>query len=142
MFFPPAQAARYDTFIERFLYFSDFFFFSENDYESIVFINGCVTDTPNLPDQLYHDASLHNPNGDYQTVFGIDVLPDFQHRGIASALMYHFISNAKKCHRKGIILTCKDMLVGFYENFGYVNKGISQSTHGGSIWNDMLLLLP
>ena len=138
--FPPLEAAQYEDFIERFTYFGDCFFVAENENQIIGFINGCVTDAPDLPDELYHDASLHKPNGDYQTVFGIDVLPLFQHRGIASALMRHFIANAKNNNRNGVILTCKDRLIGFYESLGYTNMGTSNSTHGGASWNNMLLL--
>ena len=41
--------------------------------------------------------------------------------------------------RRGCILTCKDTLIHYYEKFGYVNKGISESVHGGAIWYDMIL---
>ena len=37
------------------------------------------------------------------------------------------------------ILTCKEKLIGFYEKFGYVNLGISDSKHGGAVWYDMIL---
>ena len=40
---------------------------------------------------------------------------------------------------KGCILTCKEKLIGFYEKFGYVNLGISDSKHGGAVWYDMIL---
>jgi len=48
---------------------------------------------------------------------------------------------AQTKHCKGMILTCKKELIGFYEQFGYVNMGISDSTHGGVVWYDMLLQL-
>ena len=40
---------------------------------------------------------------------------------------------------KGCILTCKEKLISFYEKFGYVNLGISNSKHGGAVWYDMIL---
>ena len=92
-----------------------------------------------MPDELYHDANLHNPNGAYQTVFGIAVHPDYQHQGIAVKLMNYLIKISCERGKKGIILTCKEHLIHFYEGFGYINKGISDSTHGNAVWNSMLL---
>ena len=43
--------------------------------------------------------------------------------------------------RKGLILTCKERLLGFYERFGYRNLGVSASVHGGAVWYDMILEL-
>ena len=82
---------------------------------------------------------MHNPNGAYQTVFGLDVLPEYQHNGYASQLMNHLIKVSKERNKKGIILTCKDHLIGFYESFGYRHLGVSASNHGDAKWNDMLL---
>ncbi|MFR3910591.1 MAG: GNAT family N-acetyltransferase [Clostridium paraputrificum] len=47
------------------------------------------------PDELYHDTSLHNPNGAYQTVFGLDVLPKYRRNGIAENLLNYFIQISK-----------------------------------------------
>lgn len=90
-------------------------------------------------DELYHNVSLHNPDGDYQTIFGLDVLPAYRRQGIAAALMNHLIEISKKRGKKGMILTCKDYLIHYYKTFGYKHQGVSSSTHGGAIWNDMLL---
>ena len=38
-----------------------------------------------------------------------------------------------------IIVFCDPSLIGFYEKFGYVNLGISDSKHGGVVWYDMIL---
>ncbi len=42
--------------------------------------------------------------------------------------------------REGITLTCKIELVPFYEKFGFVNHGISESQHGGVRWYNMVKL--
>lgn len=138
--FPAAEAASKEEFEKRFYTFPKNFIVAIVDNKVIGFINGATTDKPILPDELYHDASLHKESGDYQTVFGLDVLPDYQHQGIASSLMEHFIELAKERGKKGIILTCKDHLVTFYEKFGYKCLGRSASNHGGAKWNDMLLI--
>ena len=55
--------------------------------------------------------------------------------------MKHMISLSKKRKKKGIILTCKDYLIKYYEKFGFENQGVSASSHGGAKWNNMFLNL-
>lgn len=139
--FPHAEAADKNSFQLRITTFPESFFLAETmDGEIIGFINGCMTNETVLKDELYHNVSLHNPAGDYQTIFGLDVLPAYRRQGIAADLMNHLIEISKKRGKKGIILTCKDHLIHYYETFGYEHQGISNSTHGGAVWNDMTLL--
>ena len=65
------------------------------------FVNGGVTDEPHLPDEMYHDISLHNSDGAYQTVFGLNVLPEYRRQGIAEKLMNALIGSAKQEGKKG-----------------------------------------
>lgn len=74
-------------------------------------------------------------------VFGLDVLPEYQHQGIAQQLMRAYIAAGRNMAKKSIILTCKEKLIPFYQQFGYVCTGISASTHGGATWYDMVLTL-
>ena len=85
--FPPAEAAGEKDIQERMDAFGDCFFVAEADGKIVGFINGAVAKEPHLPDEMYHDAGLHDPNGAYQTVFGLDVLPDFRRQGIAGKLL-------------------------------------------------------
>ena len=140
--FPKEEAATEKSFRERFESFPENFLVAEikNEKNLIGFINGCTTDKPDLPDILYERADLHKKDGDYQTVFGIDTLPEYRRQGVAAHLMNNLINLSKKRGKKGIVLTCKDYLIHFYEKFGYKNQGVSKSCHGGAKWNDMLLL--
>ncbi len=90
-------------------------------------------------DELYKNSKLHLPEGEYQTIFGLDVVPEYRHRGIATELMNHMIKSSKLSGRKGVVLTCKNNLSEYYEKFGYKNKGVSKSVHGGAKWYDMIL---
>lgn len=137
--FPPAEAAGRESFEKRILAFPDSFFVMEKDGAVIGFINGAVTDERTIRDEMFDDAGLHKEDGAYQSVFGLDVLPEYQHQGLASQLMEHLIEDARIRGRKGLILTCKDRLIGFYEKFGYRNLGVSASVHGGAVWYDMIL---
>lgn len=137
--FPVAEAAKEEDIRKRFYAFKENFIVAVKDGKVIGFINGCTTDKPELPDELYHDTKLHNPNGDYQTVFGLDVLPEFRKNGVAEKLLNRLIELSKERGKKGMVLTCKDHLVHYYEKFGFKNHGVSDSSHGGAKWNDMIL---
>lgn len=141
--FPSAEAASLDSIRQRAAAFPASFFVAEEDIPAqgriIGFINGCVTDELTIRDEMFEDVSAHSPAGMYQAVFGLDVLPDCRRQGIAAALMNALIASARAAGRKGLILTCKEHLIPYYEKFGYRSLGVSQSVHGGAIWFDMVL---
>lgn len=138
--FPAAEAADGETFRNRYQAFPENFFVAEEEEKVIGFINGCTTDKPELPDELYENVSLHKSDGAYQTVFGLDVLPGYRNRGIAEQLLNQFIAVSKERGKTGMVLTCKDHLIHYYEKFGFRCQGRSASTHGGAVWNDMVYL--
>lgn len=105
----------------------------------IGFINGALTDEGTIRDEMFERADLHNPNGAYQSIFGLDVIGEYRGRGVAAGLMKELIGQARRQGKKGLILTCKKELLGFYEQFGYKNLGVSASVHGGAVWYDMIL---
>ena len=137
--FPAAEAATRESFAQRIATFPESFFVAEHNGTIIGFINGCATDERTIRDEMFEDSSLHNPEGCYQSIFGLDVIPEYQRQGIAAELMNHLIEDAKKKGRRGLILTCKDRLIHYYAKFGYQNLGVSASVHGGAVWYDMLM---
>lgn len=139
--FPEAEAATMESLEERIKIFSESFFVAEVDGKIIGFVNGCAINGTVIYDQLYAKATFHNPNGDYQTIFGLDVISEYRNQGIAAQLMNYMIEVSRVASRKGVILTCKDRLIHYYSKFGYINKGVSESVHGGAIWYDMVLTL-
>ena len=66
-------------------------------------------------------------------------LPEYRKKGYAEKLINELISDAKTQGKKGVVLTCKDVLVSYYEKFGFENEGVSESTHGGVVWYAMRL---
>lgn len=139
--FPAAEAADEASLKARLEAFPESFLVAERDGRIVGFINGAVTDRMTIADEMFEDSSMHNPDGAYQSIFGLDVVEDYRHQGLASKLMEEMIETARRQGRKGLILTCKDRLIGFYERFGYVNHGLSESVHGGAVWYDMVLEL-
>ena len=139
--FPPAEAATEKAIRERLEVYADHFWTLFEEDKLISFVNGMVTDEPDLRDEMYENAKLHNPEGKWQMIFGVTTLPEYQGNGYAALVMERVISDCKAQGRKGIVLTCKDRLIKFYEQFGFVNEGESQSEHGGATWYEMRLLL-
>ncbi|WP_315078910.1 N-acetyltransferase [uncultured Clostridium sp.] len=137
--FPHAEAATKESFEERIKTFPESFFVAEIDRRTIGFINGCVINGTVIYDGLFEDSRLHIPDGDYQTVFGLDIIPEYRNKGIAAKLMNYMIEISRLAGRKGVILTCKEKLIHYYTKFGYKNQGISKSMHGGAEWYDMIL---
>ena len=56
-------------------------------------------------------------------------------------LLKQMIEDAKAHHRSGVVLTCKEQLVHYYARFGFVDEGVSDSSHGGVVWHQMRLVL-
>ncbi len=143
--FPVEEAATYSSIKERIKTFPNHFWLlfdcNENgsEKELVSFINGMTTNERNLRDEMYADSGLHNENGYWQMIFGVDTRPDYQHKGFATKLMNRVISDTKQNGKAGIVLTCKEKLRGFYEKFGFVSEGVSDSTHGGVVWLQMRL---
>lgn len=138
--FPAAEAATEESFRKRIDTFPESFLVAENESGKIIgFINGCVTDERTIRDEMFEDSGLHRAAGMYQSIFGLDVIPEYRRQGVAADLMNHLIQTAKARGKKGMILTCKDRLIHYYEKFGYISLGISGSVHGGAVWYDMLL---
>lgn len=135
--FPAAEAATRDDIEARLRAYPNHFWLLFDGDVLVSFINGMVTDEPNLTDNMYADTSMHCEQGAWQMIFGVDTAPAYQHHGYASQLMRVVIDDARAEGRKGVVLTCKNKLIGFYERLGYHNEGVSASTHGDVKWNQM-----
>ena len=145
MCFPTSEAATKKAFEGRLTVYPDYFWILEKEDENgnkkiISFVNGMVTKNPNLTDEMYENPNLHNEDGDWQMVFGVNTLPDYRNKGYAGKLINELILDAKDKGRKGVVLTCKDKLVSYYSKFGFNNEGISESTHGRVVWYKMRLV--
>lgn len=138
--FPPAEAATEGEFIERVRSYGNHFWLMFDADKLIAFVDGFVTDEADLTDEMYENAAMHDENGAWQMVFGVNTLPDYRKCGYAGGLIKQAIEDAKKQGRKGLVLTCKDQLVHYYGKFGFEDEGITEkSTHGNVQWHQMRL---
>lgn len=138
--FPPAEAATQAEFKERLTYYGNHFWLLFDDEGKIIgFIDGFVTDQKDLTDDMYAQAQLHNERGKWQMIFGLNTLPEYRRHGYGGKLIRALTAAAKKQGRKGVVLTCKERLIPYYQHFGFKNEGLSRSVHGGATWYQMRL---
>ena len=137
--FPAAEAATAEEFAGRLAHYANHFWLLFEDGALVAFVDGFCTDTPDLTDEMYADAALHEENGAWQMIFGVNTIPACRRQGYAGQLLQQAIADARAQGRKGLVLTCKEALVHYYAKFGFVSEGISGSTHGGVVWYQMRL---
>ena len=138
--FPKVEAATEQQLGERLKYYSNHFLLMFDGDRLVAFTDGFVTDEPNLTDEMYARADMHNENGAWQMIFGVNTVPEYRRQGLAGKLISETVKIAKKEGRLGLVLTCKDELVPYYAKFGFINEGATdKSVHGNVKWNQMRL---
>ena len=139
--FPPSEAASEKAFTGRIENYGNHFWLMYENDKLIAFVDGFVTDESDLTDEMFADATMHNENGAWQMIFGVNTLPEYRNNGYASELLRRAIDEAKEQGRKGVVLTCKDKLLPFYARLGFVDEGITdKSTHGNAVWHQMRII--
>lgn len=138
--FPPAEAATKKEFIDRVQYYGNHFWLLYGGDKLLAFVDGFVTDEPDLTDVMYEDAALHNEQGAWQMIFGVNTLPEYRRHGYAGQLLRRAVADARQQSRKGLVLTCKERLLPYYAKFGFQDEGVTdKSTHGNVAWHQMRL---
>lgn len=137
--FPATEAATEKDFEARLRVYPNHFWLLEDNGKLVGFINGMVTDETVIQDEMFKNVQLHKENGAWQSIFGVNTIPEYRRKGCAARMMAQVIFDARAQGRKGCILTCKDALIHYYEKFGFENVGRSESAHGGAVWYDMRL---
>ncbi len=94
-----------------------------------------------MTDEELKDMTGHVKDGRNMVVFSLAVLPEFQRNGISKQLMLRFIEVSKDLKKEKIILLCKPELIPYYQNYDFLCRGKSESTHGGFEWHEMCLVL-
>ena len=138
--FPPAEAATPQSLEQRLKVFADHFLLLLNEEGELVgFINGMVTDLPDLEDCMYEQAELHDEQGAWQMIFGLDVREQDRCRGYGARLVRAMTEHARSQGRRGLVLTCKEHRLAYYASLGFVDEGFCGSVHGGVRWHQMRL---
>lgn len=135
--FSREEAATEEAFEGRIRRIPDSFFVAEENGEVIGLVNGPVIQTEFITDDLFANIQENPLTGGHQSILGLAVFPSKQSRGVASDLLTHLEKSSRERKRETITLTCKEDLIQFYEKFGFVNRGVSNSEHGGIVWYNM-----
>ena len=137
--FPPAEAASKEEFQHRLERYASHFWLMFEGERLISFVDGFVTDLPDLTDEMFADSTMHDENGAWQMIFGVNTIPDFRCQGCAGQLIERAIADAKEQGRRGLVLTCKWEKIHYYARFGFEDEGVCDSNHGGAVWHQMRL---
>ncbi|MDK4688976.1 GNAT family N-acetyltransferase [Kingella negevensis] len=123
----------------RLQHFAYHFWLLEDNGAIVAFINGSVCNERDLVDEMYHYPEMHNPNADWQMISSVVTAPQHRSKGYAGKLLERVIEDNRAQNRKGVVLTCKERLLGFYGKFGFQDEGVSESTYGNTVWHQMRL---
>lgn len=137
--YPFAEGASKESIQNRISVFPECFWILEDKDQILAFINGMLTNERNLSDAMYDHAEKHDPNGKWLMIFSVVTDPAYRNKGYASQIMTQLIQDSRQRQLTGIVLTCKEKLLPFYSRFGFMNEGISNSTHGNAVWYQMRL---
>lgn len=135
--FPAAEAASREALGDRIATFPDGFLVAELDGHLVGFIDGAATNRAAIEDEMFKSMKHHVADGENLAIYGLNVIPEYRRQGVAARLILSFIEAAEKSGRKKILLTCKENMINYYRGFGFVNDGISASSHGAAKWFDM-----
>ena len=136
--FPAAEAASAEVLKERIEQIPDTFLLAELHGQLAGYIVGKAVPARYLKDDLFSKVSANPPEGGFIVVQSLSVHSDFQRQGVGTLLLAALKETAVQEHRQGISLTCHDELIPYFEMNGFVHEGISDSTHGGTIWSNMV----
>lgn len=141
--FPPNEACSEAAMKERTVMVSDLFLVAiDREMGKIAgFLNGISTNEYSFRDEFFTDVKLHDPAGSNVMLLGLDVLPEYRRQGLAKEIMFQYLRREWERDRKMVILTCLKSKVKMYENMGFCNNGIAQSSWGGEQWYEMSYVL-
>lgn len=140
--FTTDEAATEPAMAERIEVINDTFLVAYGDEGEVQgYVVGPVVRQRYLTDDLFEKVVNNPEKGGFQSVLSLAVSPAAQHQQIGSKLMERLIDDTRIAKRDGITLTCLGRLVPFYELNGFTDEGLSDSTHGGEVWHNMVLEL-
>lgn len=137
--FPPNEACTEQSMRERIAKAPELFLVAVDKENGKIagFLNGLATDEYTFRDEFFTDANLYNPNGKNVMLLGLDVLPEYRKRGLGRELVFQYLRREWEKDRCMVFLTCLKSKVKMYKKFGFIDRGIANSTWGGEEWHEM-----
>ena len=137
--FPPNEACSEQNMRERIAKAPELFLVAIDKENGKIagFLNGLATDEYAFRDEFFTDANLYDPNGKNVMLLGLEVLPEYRKRGLGRELVFQYLRREREKGRCMVVLTCLKSKVKMYEKFGFIDRGIADSTWGGEEWHEM-----
>lgn len=127
---------------ERITHYGDHFWLMFEGNRLAAYVYGLVTNEPDLTDEMYENADMHNEAGRWQMILGMTALPEYRKKVYTDQLIKRFIDAARVQGRYGLVLICKDQQIKYYERLGFKNEGSNgKSFYGGVEWKQMRLII-
>lgn len=101
------------------------------------FILARPTDVHYVTDSIFYKQESTVRKKDYLAIASLAVTRSAQGQGLGTLLLAALKEVAVVGCFKGISLTCKESLLGYYEMNHFEDLGVSESKFGGAIWMDM-----
>lgn len=139
--FPPEQGASRDAIRRRLEVYPGHILLALEGNVPVGHIMGPVIDPPYIADEMFADESCHREDHPHQAVFSLAVRPEAQGRGVGGALLRALTDLSRQEGRRSVTLTCLSEKVPYYARFGFEDRGIGASVHGGVPWHNMVLPL-
>ena len=135
--YPADEAATREKIAIRIARYPQGFLCMELHGEVIGFINaGCAWEVV-MSDEAFKELVGHDPQAPNAVIMSVVLHPDYQGKGLSTALMQAFIEHMRQQGKTAIYLMCKAQYLEMYKRFGYQFLKKSDSTHGGEAWFEM-----
>jgi ribosomal protein S18 acetylase RimI-like enzyme len=136
------EAATEEKIRKRIAVYPEGFLVMEVDGEIVAFINsGCARQVV-MSDESFKELVGHEPDAPNVVIMSVVVAPAHQGRGYSTLLMREFVARMRRAGKAAIHLMCKSRHVDLYAKQGYRYVKLSDSTHGGMTWHEMIMELP
>ena len=138
--FHKTEAAKKEEINDRLELNGDYFWLLDDFGEVLAFVHDLPTNAENLSDDMFNTREkYYDINGAWLMLLSVATHPFHRNRGYARRVMQQVITDSRDQGRKGIVLTCKEQLIPFYQKCSFLSEGKSASTHGGAAWYQMRL---
>ena len=115
------------------------FLVAECQGQILGYLEGPVRPERYLIDSSFSEVEdLSHLEKGFISITSLSIAKEAQGLGVGTLLLEAMKEIALKDNRQGINLTCHDYLISYYEMNGFSNEGLSESTHGGTVWYNMI----
>ena len=135
------EAATEEKIAKRIAVYPEGFLVGEADGQIVGFINsGCARHVV-MSDESFKELVGHEADAPNVVIMSVVVDPAHQGRGYSTLLMREFVARMRCAGKAALYLMCKSRHVDLYAKQGYRYVKLSDSTHGGMTWHEMIMEL-